>query len=166
MVMCNRCYNNPEFESNDTLGYTVLIVVLSLIFFGTRNYRNKELGGTITFVQALKTGALIALLGSTIYVALWLPYYYLVVPDFIDKYIIHVMKDIERSGASAAELANKAKEMKEFQENYKNPLFVVLSSYAEILPIGLVVALISALVLKKKPTAVVPAQRGSGPPSS
>jgi hypothetical protein len=153
LYMCTKCYNNPEFESNDTLGYTALIVVLSLIFFGTRNYRNKDLGGTISFVKAFKTGALIALLGATMYVVVWIPYYYLVVPDYMDKYIIHVMKDAERHGASAAELANKAKEMNQFKESYKSPLFVVLSTYAEILPIGLVVALISALVLKKKPNA-------------
>ncbi|MBT1689397.1 DUF4199 domain-containing protein [Dawidia soli] len=158
LFMCTRCYNHPEFESHDTLGYTALIVVLSLIFFGTRNYRNKQLGGSITFVQALKTGALIALLGSTIYVALWLPYYYLVIPDFMDKYVIHVMKNAERSGATAAELADTASYMKKFQENYKSPLFVVLASYAEVLPIGLVVALISALVLKKKPREPIPVQ--------
>jgi hypothetical protein len=155
VYMCNMCYNNPEFESNDTLGYAALIVVFSLVFFGTRNYRNKELGGIISFGKAFKTGAFIALLGATIYVAFWLPYYYLVIPDYLDKYAIHVMKDAERSGATAAELADKTKEMTTFEEMYKNPLFVVLITYAEVLPIGLVVALISAMVLKKKPGAVV-----------
>ena len=156
VYMCNMCYNNPEFESNDTLGYAALIVVFSLVFFGTRNYRNKELGGIISFGKAFKTGALIALLGATIYVAFWLPYYYLVVPDYLDKYTIHVMKDAERSGASATELADKVSEMNTYKEMYKNPLFVVLITYAEVLPIGLIVALVSALVLKKKPGAPVP----------
>ena len=156
VYMCSMCYNNPEFESNDTLGYAALIVVFSLVFFGTRNYRNKELGGVISFGKAFKTGALIALLGATIYVAFWLPYYYLVVPDYLDKYTIHVMKDAERSGASATELADKVSEMNTYKEMYKNPLFVVLITYAEVLPIGLIVALVSALVLKKKPGAPVP----------
>jgi hypothetical protein len=41
-------------------------------------------------------------------------------------------------------------------EMYKNPLFAVLISYAEVLPIGLVVAFVSALILKRKsgPTAL------------
>ena len=95
-------------------------------------------------------------MGATIYVAFWLPYYYLVVPDYLDKYTIHVMKDAERSGASATELADKVSEMNTYKEMYKNPLFVVLITYAEVLPIGLIVALVSALVLKKKPGAPVP----------
>jgi pheromone shutdown protein TraB len=158
VYMCNMCYNNPEFESNDTLGYVALIVVFSLVFFGTRNYRNKELGGAITFGKAFKTGALIALLGATIYVAFWLPYYYLVVPDYMDKYTLHVMAEARRNDATAAALADKVKEMDTFKEMYKNPLFVVLITYAEVLPIGLVVALVSALVLKKKPGVAIPAQ--------
>lgn len=159
VYMCNMCYNNPEFESNDTLGYAALIVVFSLVFFGTRNYRNKELGGTITFGKAFQAGALIALLGATIYVAFWLPYYYLIVPDYLDKYTIHVIKDAERSGATTVELAGKVKEMDTYKEMYKNPLFVVLITYAEVLPIGLVVALVSALVLRKKPNKSVQVQR-------
>ncbi|WP_309640972.1 hypothetical protein [Flavobacterium sp.] len=37
-----------------------------------------------------------------------------------------------------------------YKEWYKNPLLVILMTYAEIFPIGLLIALISALILKKK----------------
>ncbi|WP_192579259.1 hypothetical protein [Dyadobacter aurulentus] len=40
--------------------------------------------------------------------------------------------------------------MNQFEEMYQNPAFIVLSTYAEVLPIGLVVALISSLILKSK----------------
>jgi len=33
---------------------------------------------------------------------------------------------------------------------FKNPFFTAIMTYAEILPVGLVVALISALILKRK----------------
>jgi len=153
LIMVNMCYANPGFESNDVLGYAALVLMFSLIFFGIRNYRNKFSGGYVTFGKAFKTGALIALLASTIYVVAWLFYYYLAVPDFIDQYTLHVLADATRKGATPAELAQTTQEMAQFKEMYKNPVFVVLITYVEVLPIGLVVALISALILRRKPKA-------------
>ncbi len=153
IYMINVICNNPGFEGNDIVGYAAMIVVFSLTFFGIRNYRNKELGGVISLGNAFKTGAAIAFLGSTMYVGVWLFYYYLFVPDFIDKYTLHVLSQATRNGATASELAAKTAEMENFKEMYKSPLFVILISYAEVLPIGLAVAFVSSLVLKKKPTA-------------
>ncbi len=145
VILVNMLYNNPDFKGNDVLGYAAMVVVFSLIFFGVRNYRNKQLGGFISFGRAFKTGALIALVASTIYVVVWLFYYYLFVPDFIDVYTQHVLKN-----TSAADLAAKTKEMAEFKEMYKNPLFTILITYSEVLPVGLIVALVSAFILKRK----------------
>jgi amino acid transporter len=140
-------YTNPGFKGNDVVGYAAMVVVFSLTFFGIRNYRNKQLNGYISFGRAFKTGALIALLGATMYVVFWMFYYYLVVPDFLDKYISHALdacrKDPEK-------LAATTKEMDNFREMYKNPLFVILITYFEVLPVGLAVALVSALILKRK----------------
>jgi hypothetical protein len=154
----NLVYTNPNFEGNDVLGYTLMVVVFSLTFFGIRSYRDKELDGVISFGKAFLTGALIALMGATLYVAVWLFYYYLFVPDFIDKYIPHALKNV-----APADLPAKMKEMDNFREMYKNPLFVVLITYSEVLPVGLVVAFISALILKRKQkpeTATVVASNG------
>lgn len=154
VYMMSLLYSNPELKSNDVIGYAAMIVVFSLTYVGIRNYRNKELNGVISFSKALKTGALIALVGSTLYVIIGLAYYYLFVPDFLDKYTIHVLSQATRNGATATELAAKTEEMNQFKEMYKNPVFAVLISYAEVLPIGLVVAFVSSLILKKKPVAV------------
>jgi hypothetical protein len=153
VYMMARLVSNPEFESNDVLGYAAMIIVFSLTFFGIRNYRNKVLNGEISFGHAFKTGAWIALIGSTVYVVVGLSYYYLFAPDFLDQYTQHVLFMANKNGATAAELTAKAEEMKQFKEMYKNPLFAILISYAEVLPIGLVVALVSSLILKKKAKA-------------
>ena len=145
IYMVNLLYTNPNFKSIDIVGYASMVVVFSLIFFGVRNYRNKKLEGVISFGKAFKTGALIALVASTVYVVVWLFSYYLFVPDFLDKYISHVLKE-----CSASDLTAKTKEMENFREMYKNPLFVILITFSEVLPIGLIVALVSALILKSK----------------
>lgn len=145
IIMMNRLISNPDFESNDVLGYAVMVVVFSLIYFGVRNYRNKQLDGFISFGKAFKTGALIAVVASTMYVVIGLSYYYLFAPEFLDKYIQYVLRH-----TAEADLAAKTKEMAEYKEMYKNPLFAILITYSEVLPIGLVVALVSAFILKRK----------------
>lgn len=143
VVIINLMYSDTSFQGNDVVGYAAMVLMFSLIYFGIRNYRNKQLDGQISFGKAFKTGALIALAASTIYVVVWLFYYYLFVPDFMDVYTAHVLENIEES-----ELQTKSAEMESFKEMYKNPLFVILITYSEVLPIGLVVSLISALILK------------------
>lgn len=145
IIMVNLLYNNPDFEGNDLLGYAAMVVVFSLIFFGVRDYRNKKLGGFISFGRAFKTGALIALVASTLYVVVWLFYYYLFVPDFLDVYIEHV-----KNMTPASELPDQISYLENLEWMYQNPLGVILVTYLEVLPVGLIVALISALILKKK----------------
>lgn len=145
VVMVNMMYNNPSFKGNDVLGYAAMIILFSLIFFGVRNYRNKYLEGTISFRKAFSTGLLIALTGSTLYVVAWLFYYYLFVPDFIDIYTAYVLNN-----CAPADIPAKTEEMAGFKEMYKNPLFVILITYFEVLPIGALVALVSAFFLKSK----------------
>lgn len=145
IYMVNLFYSNSDFKTNDILGYAAMVIVFSLTFFGTRNYRNKQLDGFISFGKAFKTGALIAFTGATMYVVAWLFYYYLFVPDFLDKFIPYALKNVK-----PADLPAKTREMENFREMYKSPLFVILITYAEVLPVGLAVALVSALILKKK----------------
>lgn len=144
VVMTNMIYANTNYKGNDIVGYAAMVVVFSIIFFGVRNYRNRYPGGYMSFGKAFKTGTLIALVASTIYVAVWLFYYYLFIPDFIDVYTSCVLKN-----CTAADLPAKTAEMANFKEMYKNPLFVVLITYSEVFPVGLVVAFVSALILKK-----------------
>ncbi|MBC9934502.1 DUF4199 domain-containing protein [Chitinophaga qingshengii] len=144
------CYNDPNYMGNMFLGYAGMLVAFSFIFIGIKNYRDKYNNKTITFGKAFKVGLLIALVASTIYVVVWLFDFYLFVPDFMDKYSAHVLKTTQDAGADAATLSKKAAEMEQFRQWYKNPLMVILITYWEVLPIGAAIALISALILKRK----------------
>lgn len=147
----SMCYNDPDFEPNMILGYAAMLAAFSFIFIGIKNYRDKYNNGLISFGRAFRIGLFITLIASTMYVVGWLIDYYFLVPDFMDKYIQHVLTNAEREGATAAELAIQAKDMADYKELYKNPVMVVLITYSEVLPIGLIVTLISALILKKNP---------------
>lgn len=138
----NQMYTNPDLETNDFLGYTAMVVIFSLIFFGIRDYRNKKLDGIISFRNALKAGVLMALVATVVYVIVWLFYYYLFVPDFLEVYSQFVLEN---------DLAD-AEYLESLMTWYKTPLGMILLTSLEVLPIGLFVAFVSSLILKKKPT--------------
>jgi len=150
VYMSMACYKNEDFESSMVLGYASMILSFSLIFVGIKNYRDKLNNGIVTFGKAFKIGLYITLIASTMYVLAWLVEYYLFIPDFMDKYTAHVMREAGREGASQTELNEKAAEMLSYKEMYKSPILVILLTYSEILPVGLIVSLISALILKRK----------------
>ena len=144
------CYSTGTFEGSMVLGYASMILAFSFIFVAVKQVRDKQNGGVISFGKAFKVGFLVALVTSTIYVLVWLVCYYLFIPDFMEQYSSAMMSKAQAGGASAAELAEKAKEMEKYKELYKNPVFVILFTYVEILPVGLLVSLLAALILKRK----------------
>ena len=160
MISVGMCYSREDFDSSMALGYTSIILAFSLIFIGIRNYRNKYSNGMITFGKAFRIGLLITLVASTLYVLVWLIDYYLFIPDFLDKYSAHVLRKAQADGATLQELQKKTAEMANFREMYKSPLMVILLTYAEVLPSGLIITLISAAILKRrsKGPVVVPVQ--------
>lgn len=156
------CYSNPEFKTNDVVGYAGFILTFSLIFVGIKNYRDKYNGGVVSFGRAFKIGLLIALIASSMYTVIWVFEYYLFIPDFMDKYTAHVLWKAKEGGATEAELAKKTAEMAQFSEWYKNLLLMIIITYMEVLPIGALVALIAALILKRKtPKTRPPAQHAT-----
>ncbi len=145
------CVSNGNYEASMLLGYTGMIVAFSFVFIGIKNYRDKQNDGVITFGQALKIGALISLIASTVYVGVWLIEYYCFFPDFMEKYAAGSLKKINAMGLSAAEVKSKTAEIMMYKNLYKSPIWVILLTYGEVLfPIGLFVPLISALILKRK----------------
>lgn len=142
--------NHQDFKGNEVLGYTTMLIAFSFIFVGIKNFRDKHNQGVISFGKAFRIGLYITLIASTMYVVVWLVDYYVFIPDFAEKYAICALDKAKSKGATPAELKEQAAELAKFTEMYKNPLFVILVTYTEILPIGLIVSLISALLLKRR----------------
>lgn len=142
--------DNFDSDAGMVIGFSGMLVAFSFVFVGVKKYRDNQNGGVITFGKALKIGALIALIASTIYVGVWLLEHYCFYPDFMEKYTDAVLKKMDRASMTAAEIKAKTDEMNMYKEMYKNPAWVVLFTYMEVLPIAIPVPLISAFILKKK----------------
>jgi hypothetical protein len=139
-----------DFENGMVIGYASMLIAFSLVYVGIRNYRDNYNAGVLNFGMAFKTGIYIVLIASTIYVISWLIAYYFFMPDFLDKYSSYYLEKMKLAGASSTELDAKSKEMAEFALMYQNPFFNAMMTYLEILPVGLIVTIISALILKRK----------------
>ncbi|TND05368.1 MAG: hypothetical protein FD123_3661 [Bacteroidetes bacterium] len=150
LVMVGLCYDGMNFENGMIYGYAAMILAFSFTFVGIKNFRDKYNNGVVSFGKAFRIGLYISLIASTFYVGAWLIDYYCFVPDFMDKYVAYMLDSAKAAGASAADIAKQTEEFAGYKEMYKNPLFVILLTYMEVLPIGLVIAVISALILKRK----------------
>jgi len=136
---------------SEVVGYTVIILSFLLVFFGVRSYRDNVGGGQVSFGKAFAVGILITLISCAFYVATWEVLYFNFYPDFMDKYSAQVIGKLQTSGASAEAVQAKVAEMNKLKQMYKNPLFNVAMTFIEPFPVGLVITLISAAVLRKKP---------------
>ena len=139
-----------DFENGELIGYTTMVVALSTIFFGVKAYRDKHLGGRITFGKAFLLGLYIALVASTLYVASWMLLSATTGDYFMVQYYEHAKQEMESSNMPAEEMNAKLEEMQQFAELYKNPIVKIGFTYLEILPVGLLVSLLVAAILKRK----------------
>lgn len=135
---------NPEKEVSMFIGFTVMTLAFFFLFWGIKQQREAN-NGSISFGKAFMTGFWISLIISTIYVLVWLIILYNFFPNFAEHYT-----DMAIQKASPDEVAKVTEEMNSFKEMYKNPIMVILFTYMEILPLGIVISFISALILKKK----------------
>lgn len=150
------CHENPDYGVlSMVMGYAGMLIAFSFIFVGIKSYRDKHLGGTITFGKGFTVGILIALIASTLYVITWAVEYNLFFPDFMDQYSEHMMSSLDTTGKTAAEIVEMKEQMikdvAQMKTDYNNPVFFTLWTYAEIVPVGLLVTLISAAILRRKP---------------
>ncbi len=134
---------------SEVVGYTSMVLAFLLVFFGIRAYR-EELGGAIGFGKAFQVGILITLVVCAIYVVSWEIVYWGFWPDFLDQYNAHALAKLRASGATEAAIQAAQTQMAKFAELYKNPLFNVGMTFLEIFPVGLIVTLVSAAILRRK----------------
>ena len=132
-----------------TWGYATMIIALSLVFFGIKSYRDNN-GGRITFSKGLQVGILISLISAVCYGISWEAYYRTSGADFIQQYSAHYIDQMRAKGASDAEIAETQTQMDQFGEMYKNFFVRFGMTLMEILPVGIVVTLISAALLRRR----------------
>ena len=138
------------FDRGAIIGYTTMVLAFLLVYFGVRSYRDNVAGGRISFGRALKVGALISVVASVWYVAMWQVVSTRFMPDYLEKYEVYALEKARADGETEAQIAVRKAEMEKFSERYKNPFFKAGMTFLEPLPVALVLTLISAGVLSRR----------------
>lgn len=146
-----------SFFSSMWFGYLVMLVALTFIFVGVKRYRDVERGGIVRFVPAFGMGLAIAAVAGLAYVGVWEVYLAATDYRFMDEYIAGIARARAAAGVPQAEIARELAGMESLRVQYRNPLFRVPMTFLEIFPVGLLVALVSALLLRNP--KLLPGQR-------
>lgn len=134
------------------LGFLVMFIAFSMIFIAIKQYRDTTLGGVITFSNALLMGFGISAIAAVVYVTTWEIYLAATNYGFIDSYVNSLVEAKALDGASQAEIAGAVADAEQFREQYMNPWLRLPMTVLEVLPVGLLVSLISAFVLRNHDT--------------
>jgi len=132
------------------LGYTMMVASFMLIYFGIRSYRDNTLGGEISFGRGFACGILIALITTVCYVATWEVLYFNFMPHFMDSYWAAQIHKVQAQGLDAATTAAQVAAIEHSEQLYQNPFVNMAYTFMEPLPVGLIITLISAGILRRK----------------
>ena len=133
------------------LGYANMVAAFLLIYFGIRSYRDNTLAGQISFGRAFACGILIALITSVCYVATWEVLYFNFMPHFMDSYFAAQIQHVQSGPGTPAAIQAKVAAIRQSQIAYQNPLINALYTFIEPFPVDLLITLVSAGILRRKP---------------
>ncbi|MBN8262078.1 MAG: DUF4199 domain-containing protein [Xanthomonadales bacterium] len=138
----------PHGALGMAIGYASMLVAFSAVFVGIKRQRDVAGGGVIRFWPAFGIGLAISFIASLFYVAAWELVQATIVQDFAGSYAASVVAAERAKGADPAAVAALVAEMEAFKVQYADPTFRLPMTFAEIFPVGVLVSLVSALVLR------------------
>lgn len=145
---------------SEYIGYGTMVIALSMIFFGIKSYRDNYLQGAIGFWKGFQVGLLISLIASLMYAITWETYTQArpnLSNSLMEKYTANVINKMKEKSAPADKIDQQIKNMETMAKMYRNPMFRFGITIIEILPVGIIISLISAALLRKK--EILPAER-------
>ena len=138
-----------NFEYGMVIGYATMLVALTAVFMGIKRHRDRELGGVIRFWPAFGMGVAMSVIAGVLYSLSWEASQAVTGGDFMASYSSFVLEQARAEGKSAADIAALAKQMAEFKVQYANPWFRLPMTFSEVFPVGVLVSLVSAALLRK-----------------
>lgn len=154
MFITMPMYNNGtlNLDNGEVVGYTTMVIALSMVFFGIKSYRDNYSKGIISFGKGFKVGILITLIAATFYGLAWEITYHRIGEEFQKKMTEKYIEEMKARGATDQELQAAKEQWASFNAMYQNFFFrFAFTAFVEMLiPVGLPITLLSAAILRKK----------------
>jgi amino acid transporter len=143
-----------EMQSNWILGILVVLVTVVgsffVIFYGVKEYRDTVNGGALTTGEAVKLGALIALIAAIMAALFNLLYHYVIDPEYMERMLASGRETLEERGMTDEQIESAMK----WTVMSQNPLLGAAFGLVWTSLCGLIKGLISGAILKQDPTPV------------
>ncbi len=140
--------DHPPEQFGMLIGYTIMLVALSAIFMAIKRQRDIDGGGVIRFWPGFALGLGISAIAGIFYAISWEAALAVTGMDFAGDYARYLIDQQKAAGISGAKLAKFVAEMEAFKQQYANPLWRLPMTFAEIFPVGALVSLVSAGLLR------------------
>lgn len=143
--------SSPEnYGIGEVIGYSSIVFSLLFVYFGIKNYRDRQLNGCIDFWNALKTGLLITLFPALAFAIYNYIFVEFIDPDFMDTYYEHHLAEMKENLSTEEFLTAKA-QLESEKEIFMNTGLNVLIMFLTVWLIGLIVSILSAILLQNTP---------------
>jgi hypothetical protein len=138
----------PPLKYGMLIGYTTMLIALSVVFVAIKRHRDIDRGGVIGFWPAFGVGLGVSFIAGIFYVIAWEVVQAITHMDFASSYAKAMIESEKAKGASAEALAKLSSDMAAFKVQYADPLFRLPMTFVEIFPVGVLVSLVSAGLLR------------------
>lgn len=138
-----------DHKVQGVIGWFTILCPMIFVYFGIRYYRDQFNDGYISFFQALKVGLLIVIIPTISFAIIETVYVLYIDPKFYDNIGAYDIAEYRKT-LPPAEFAAKVKEIKQNLAMYKNPLYNFMGMIFTIGFLGIIAAIISALLLFRR----------------
>src|SRR5262245_32428759 len=130
------------------VGYLTQVIALTFVFLGVKAHRDNALGGVIKFFPALGIGLAISAIATLGWVISWEIVMGMTHFDITGMMKEQMVAQAQASGGGEAAVQKAITDAENFGKMYQNPLFRMPMSFMEMFPVGVLVSLISAAILR------------------
>ncbi|MEM1327636.1 MAG: DUF4199 domain-containing protein [Bacteroidota bacterium] len=140
-----------SYSTQEVLGYLTIVLSLLFVFFGIQHFKKNVNGGQSSFANGLLIGLSITAfvaLGSAIADYIFVA---IINPDFAVDYTAYQPEQLQAK-LSPAEFEVAKAELEAQMQSISSPFAMAAIMFVTVLLLGIIVALLSALLLRTKPS--------------